>query len=286
MKAVGYMCAASRRCLVSLWYGMLSSACLCSKRNQKICVKEGGGFLYQLLLNQKLGYSPEEVWKVLTEPNAPDVFRSVKKCLYRNVLEDDKQGHRKIAVAHEAVARFLFLSVTFQTDLLIWEDDKARTIKFKTAREGFMKKFDGAWHVQPYSRQAIESSNQSTSHAGQTYNLSWLADAAQRFGPATAQKDASWISLEQSILPRAPAPPGIKQLIKGLCARQLQNMIEDLDAELRRRKCKREGLPLETSKAQSKGGSASAAASITMASQQCPDIWENAAPLVNITVKL
>mmetsp|Transcript_1796 Transcript_1796/g.4553 ORF Transcript_1796/g.4553 Transcript_1796/m.4553 type:complete len:270 (+) Transcript_1796:111-920(+) len=254
--------------------------------NQKICVKEGGGFLYQLLLNQKLSYSPEEVWKVLTEPNAPDVFRSIKGCVYRKVLEDDKQGRRKIAVGHEAVARFLFLSFTFQTNLLVWEDDKARTIKFKNAQEGFMKKFDGAWHVQPYSRQAIESSNQSTSHAGQTYNLNWLADVAQRFGPATAQKDASWISLEQSILPRAPAPPGIKQLIKGLCARQLQNMIEDLDAELHRRKYKRAGSPPEASKSQSKSGSASSAASVTMASQQWPDIWENTAPLVNITIKL
>eukprot|EP00983_Pelagomonas_calceolata_P105665 1159149-Pelagomonas_calceolata.AAC.3 len=28
--------------------------------------------------NCQLSYSPEEVWKVLTEPNAPDVFRSIK----------------------------------------------------------------------------------------------------------------------------------------------------------------------------------------------------------------
>jgi hypothetical protein len=39
--------------------------------------------------------------------------------------------------------------------------------------------FDGSWHVQPYSRQAVGGSNQSTSHSGQSYPLSWLA-AAQR----------------------------------------------------------------------------------------------------------
>lgn len=39
-----------------------------------------------------------------------------------------------------AVARFLFLNITFETSLLIEEDDQARTIKFKNEKEGFMKK--------------------------------------------------------------------------------------------------------------------------------------------------
>jgi len=38
------------------------------------------------------------------------------------------------------VARFLFLNITFETKLLVWEDDKARTIRFMNAQEGFMKK--------------------------------------------------------------------------------------------------------------------------------------------------
>eukprot|EP00983_Pelagomonas_calceolata_P105663 1159149-Pelagomonas_calceolata.AAC.1 len=45
-----------------------------------------------------------------------------------------------VVIGTRAVARFLFLSFTFQTNLLVWEDDKARTIKFKNAQEGFMKK--------------------------------------------------------------------------------------------------------------------------------------------------
>jgi hypothetical protein len=39
-----------------------------------------------------------------------------------------------------AIARFLFLNISFDTQLLVWEDDIARTIKFQNAQEGFMKK--------------------------------------------------------------------------------------------------------------------------------------------------
>jgi hypothetical protein len=45
-----------------------------------------------------------------------------------------------------------------RAELFIWEDDVARTIKFTNARsDGFMSKFDGTWHVQPFTQQTLDS---------------------------------------------------------------------------------------------------------------------------------
>ena len=43
-------------------------------------------------------------------------------------------------------------------ELYVWEDDIARTIRFTNARsDGFMSKFDGTWHVQPFTQQTLDS---------------------------------------------------------------------------------------------------------------------------------
>jgi len=42
-------------------------------------------------------------------------------------------------------------------ELFVWEDDNNRTIRFTNARsDGFMKKFDGAWNVQPFTQQTLD----------------------------------------------------------------------------------------------------------------------------------
>lgn len=80
-----------------------------------------------------------------------------QECTYRRVLEDDGKGRRKLEIGHRAVARFLFLSVSFETHLYVDEDDVQRTIHFRTAREGVMKKFDGCWRIQPFTQQTLDS---------------------------------------------------------------------------------------------------------------------------------
>jgi hypothetical protein len=43
-------------------------------------------------------------------------------------------------------------------ELFVWEDDNARTIRFTNARnDGFMKKFDGTWNVQPFTQSTLDS---------------------------------------------------------------------------------------------------------------------------------
>lgn len=46
----------------------------------------------------------------------------------------------------------------------------------------------------------------------------------------------SFVTLEQNIHPSGPVPIGVKGLIRGLCAKQCKNLLEDLRSELQRRK--------------------------------------------------
>lgn len=55
----------------------------------------------------------------------------------------------------------------------------------------------------------------------------------------------SLVTLEQSILPRGPIPPGVKGLVRGMCAHQIRCMMHDLRLELQRRKDGEVEFPLQ-----------------------------------------
>ena len=87
---------------------------------------------------------------------ANKIFRGIRQVLSREIIEDDGKGKRKLLLGHRALTKFLWLSVTFDTHLYVWEDSVNRTIKFCNARnDGFMKKFEGSWQVQPFSSATI-----------------------------------------------------------------------------------------------------------------------------------
>lgn len=60
----------------------------------------------------------------------------MQDCTYRKALDNRTTQQRKIEVAHRAIARFLFINVTFETRLHVWEDDREKKIRFCNAREG------------------------------------------------------------------------------------------------------------------------------------------------------
>ncbi|GFH31756.1 uncharacterized protein HaLaN_30862, partial [Haematococcus lacustris] len=92
-----------------------------------IRVEPGHG--YHLQLFGKSEFSPEDVYRVLIDPRIG---------------------------TWRAVAKFLFLTVHFDTHLVVWEDDAARTIRFQHANSnGFMAKFEGSWHVHPFTQTAL-----------------------------------------------------------------------------------------------------------------------------------
>ncbi|GIL94998.1 hypothetical protein Vretimale_1111 [Volvox reticuliferus] len=128
-----------------------------NEKDQTITVSEGNGFLYNLTLRAKVDSKPSDIYSILTDPNTVSIFRSIKECTYRRVVEDDGKGRRKLEVGHRALARFLFISITFDTHLYVWEDDIERTIKFQMARPGMMQKFDGCWRINAFTQQTLDS---------------------------------------------------------------------------------------------------------------------------------
>eukprot|EP00775_Hariotina_reticulata_P013383 gene13383-13510_t len=223
-----------------------------SDKNQKIEVSQPGqGFLYDLILRAKLDASPEDVYTVLIDPKSHEIFRGIKDTLSRTVLEDDGKGCRKLRVGHRAVTKFLWISVTFDTELFVWEDDNARTIRFTNARsDGFMKKFDGTWNVQPFTQQTLDtiykhSVQQQQQHLQHKHH--WMSPAGalaafqQRLHIGGADKLSTLVTLEQALAPRVTPPGPVAHLVRGLCARVLQNMMADLRIEVQRRQELEEG---------------------------------------------
>jgi len=273
------------------------------EKGQQIRVKESPGFLYELQLNAKVEHSPQDVYDLLIDANAK-CFRSIKSCTFRRTISDDGCGKRKLEVGHKAVARFLFIAVTFETRLLVDEDDNERTIRFANAKQGFMKAFDGTWHVQPFTQRSLDdvASGQHLSGQQQRHKLPpWMNPAAGIMGALhklnPGQHATSLVTLEQRVLPSMPAPGPIKHLIRGLCAAQVKNMMEDLRKELDRREAARaKALKQGSSSSKhdnSKGASSSgkqsigaAAAAACMSLGQPQDIWQHISPLIYITIQL
>jgi hypothetical protein len=160
--------------------------------------------------------------------------RSIQACTNRQVLEEDKRlGRRRLAVSHRylphalrtrtcvqrhqaalhtlrhslteiarvrrAISRFLFISVTFETHLYVEEDDRAHTIRFQNAREGFMRRFEGAWHIYP-------GTVQHPPHLQTLADQCRAAQAAQAVGPtATSSATATpWGALSSWVTQWAP----------------------------------------------------------------------------------
>lgn len=246
-----------------------------SDADQKIVVTSKPGFLWSVLLRAKIDASPDIVYKILTDENPQNIFRGIKAVTYRNVVEEDKRtGRKKLEVCHRAYTKFLFISVTFDTHLHVWEDPVAKTIHFRTAREGFMKVFDGQWTVQPFTQETLDNvfgENHPTHHQLLS-KMGSLWHGLFQHPPNT-----SLVTLEQAIEPKSRPPAAISSLVCKLCAKQMQNLMEDLRKEVRTQ-AKAE----EKASTRYKAGTAQHLASMTMAK---PTVEEFLSP-INITIHL
>ena len=125
---------------------------LWSSKDEKVAVTEDNGF--HIALTAKVNGDPSTVYGVLTvrgkvlvyrcslstisapdscyvnhqEPFAKGIFRSIKACLQRRIMQDDGRGRRQLEVRHRAITKFLFISITFDTTLLVWEDAVERKV--------------------------------------------------------------------------------------------------------------------------------------------------------------
>ncbi|KIY98108.1 hypothetical protein MNEG_9855 [Monoraphidium neglectum] len=264
-----------------------------SEKDCKVVVRTtpGSNLLADLVLRAKVDASPDEVYAVLTNPDSHLIFRGIKATLERRTLEDSGKGRRKLFVHHQAATRFLWLQVTFSTQLLVEEDDRARTICFRNAKDGgFMRTFTGRWEVSPFCQDTLNriySPHDTQRHRG--VHLGWLnparaLGAMQHRESDAAARECSLVTLEQALAPRLMPPGPLMRMVRGLCARTVSNMMADLQKEIERR---REG----ESASGSKGVSGSnhlhgkAATHAACMSLSAGDLFANSAPL-HITIEL
>lgn len=269
----------------------------------------------------------------------------------REVLSDDGRGRRQLLVGHRSHSKFLFINVSFDTLLHVWEDDSERTIRFANARyagawcelrstcdervwrgavplptavvsarngrilfpddcqrlptwliwavrvcssthelavcallvkptckgfpdtmvqtpmqpgcrEGFMKRFDGMWRVQPFTQQSVDAMRRAPGASGIAAAHSaalggrlgsaaagggWLSPAAalgslqrqlgrSKRGERSEAAATTLVSLEQALLPKAHIPSGIQGVVRGLCAKTLHGLMDDVRKEAARRR--------------------------------------------------
>ncbi len=60
----------------------------------------------------------------------------MQEATYRRVVEDDGKGRRKLEVGHRGFAKFLFVKITFDTHLYVWEDDNTMTVSPNACQVG------------------------------------------------------------------------------------------------------------------------------------------------------
>eukprot|EP00798_Chlamydomonas_sp_ICE-L_P004639 gene4639-14835_t len=332
-----------------------------SSKDEKVRVTESDGF--DISLTAKLDCPPDMVYTILTDKDPTTIFKNLMQVLYRRTLHDDGQGKRHLAVGQRALAKFLFLNFTFDTDLFIVEDAPQRKgkrhlatcsgrvssrvygnllwpnlrqpalaeflflhftfdtdlfivgdapqrkikfevkddgrgamrvskgdwhiepssdsamIKFEVKDDGrgAMKVFNGNWHIQPFSDNAMATiRTQSTAPVNTTLSKStWLTNTSSLFKNLNlkpASQEESLVTLEQRVVPRNRPPPGIKHLIRRLCAKQIQDMMKDVRLEVARRKAL-----ISSEDAKGKGSVASSAASVSLAFPL--NVWAFAKPI-------
>jgi hypothetical protein len=48
---------------------------------------------------------------------------------YRDVVEDDGMGNRKLKVSHRAIAKLLLVTLSFDTKLWVWENTRGKAVR-------------------------------------------------------------------------------------------------------------------------------------------------------------
>lgn len=188
----------------------------------KIEVTVPKGSLCHLDATAQVGLPPDAVFDIVIDPENKNVFKNIKEVKYRKILEDE--GHRQLVeVEQAAIWRFLWWSGTISVRVFVEQDRRNHTMKFHLAKEGFMKKFEGSWRLEPLfvDQEACVISKPTT--------LEEYESCSHGKG-----RVASLIKLEQLVQPALVPPPPISWYVRGITARTTEMMVEDLQAEVKR----------------------------------------------------
>lgn len=161
----------------------------------------------------ELGIPPDAVYNILTDPNNKRVFKNIQEVKYRKVLEDD--GHRQLVELEQLASwRFLWLSGTLSACVLVDQDRSTHMVKYRLAKTGFMKRFEGTWKIEPLF---IDDSG------------------APVQAPASGtERVASVVTLQQLWQSVIIPPPPFGGYVRGITTRTTVEMMQELQTEARR----------------------------------------------------
>ncbi|KAG0489226.1 hypothetical protein HPP92_008041 [Vanilla planifolia] len=188
----------------------------------EIMVTVPKGSLCNLTIKSKVGLPPDAVFNILVDPGNKRVFKNIKAVLSRKVLVDE--GPRQLVeVEQSAIWRFLWWSGTILVHVLVDQDRRDHTVKFKQGKSGFMERFEGTWRVEPlFIDEELCSSHKPKS---------WTEYESCSRGKGRV---GSIVSLEQLIQPAFLPPPPISWYLRGITARTTEILMQDLLAEAQR----------------------------------------------------
>ncbi|XP_042410727.1 uncharacterized protein LOC122000383 [Zingiber officinale] len=189
----------------------------------KVSVPKGS--LCNLNAKFNVGLPPESVFNIVTDPDNKRVFKNIKEVSSRKVLLDE--GLRQVVeVEQAAIWRFLLWSGTITVNLIVDQNRKDYTVKFKQGKSGFMKRFEGCWKIEPLF---VDE------QMCRPYKPRMWSD----YDSCTQGKGrvGSVVSLDQLIQPALMPPPPISWYLRGITIRTTEMLVKDLFVEAARLRC-------------------------------------------------
>ncbi|XP_020539220.1 uncharacterized protein LOC105644602 isoform X2 [Jatropha curcas] len=191
-------------------------------QSPEIKVSVPKGSLCNLNVKCNVGLPPDAVYNIVIDPDNRRVFKNIKEVISRKVLLDE--GHRQVVeVEQAAIWKFLWWSGTISVHVLVDQNRKDLTMKFKQVKTGFMEKFEGCWRVEPV-------------FVDEDICYPFKPKTWAEYHSCTRGKGriGSKVSLEQLIQPTIVPPPPISWYLRGITSRTTEMIVYDLLAEAAR----------------------------------------------------
>ncbi|GMH26111.1 hypothetical protein Nepgr_027954 [Nepenthes gracilis] len=185
----------------------------------EITVSVPKGSLCNLHVKVDVGLPPDAVYNIVIDPDNKRVFKNIKEVISRRVLVDE--GFRQVVELDQAaIWRFLWWSGTISVHVLVDQNRKDYSMKFKQVKAGFMKKFEGCWKVEPI-------------FVDEEVCFPFKPKTMADYHSCTQGKGriGSRVSLQQLLQPAIVPPPPISWYLRGITARTTEMLINDLIAE-------------------------------------------------------
>ncbi|KFK44441.1 hypothetical protein AALP_AA1G256900 [Arabis alpina] len=183
----------------------------------KVQVKTQNGSFCHLNIEVDVGLPPESVYNIFTHPDNKRYFKNIKENISRKVLMEE--GPKQTVEVKQAAAwKFLWWAGTFPIHLIVQENRKHLTSKYKQEKTMFMKVFEGSWKVEPLF---IDEHLCETMKPKTREDYHSCSNGRGRIG--------SKVTMDQMFQPNAIlTPPPLSWYICGITVKTTESMIEDL----------------------------------------------------------